>query len=111
MNFTDTMIFVTPCCKTGRWAPDWSPAAIAARRETLQQLERDWRGIDTTGWSRPAQVDYRLLGSAIARVHWELDIVRGWRRNPMFYLDQTLSVLHDDLLRAPPSGARADGGD
>ncbi|HYL30797.1 MAG TPA: DUF885 family protein [Gemmatimonadales bacterium] len=84
------------------WTPDWSPPAMAPRRETLHELERDWRGIDTTGWSRPAQVDYRLLGSAIARVHWELDIVRGWRRNPMFYLDQTLSVLHDDLLRAPP---------
>jgi uncharacterized protein (DUF885 family) len=87
------------------WAPDWSPAAVAARRETLHRLEREWRAIDTTGWSRPAQVDYRLLGSAIARVHWELDIVRGWRRNPMFYLDQTLSVLHDDLLRAPPFDA------
>lgn len=84
------------------WTPDWSPAAMAARRETLGQLEREWRSIDTTGWSRAAQVDYRLLGSAIARVHWELDIVRGWRRNPVFYLDQTLSVLHDDLLRAPP---------
>ena len=87
------------------WAPDWSPATIAARRQTLRELEREWRGIDTTGWSRPAQVDYRLLGSAIARVHWELDIVRGWRRNPMFYLEQTLSVLHDDLLRAPPFDA------
>ncbi|HEX9054561.1 MAG TPA: DUF885 family protein [Gemmatimonadales bacterium] len=84
------------------WAPDWSPAAIAARRETLQRLEREWRGVDTTGWRRPAQVDYRLLGSAIARVHWELDGVRAWRRDPMFYLEQTLSVLHDDLLRAPP---------
>jgi uncharacterized protein DUF885 len=87
------------------WAPDWSSAAMAARRETLQRLEREWHGMDTTGWSRPAQVDYRLLGSAIARVHWELDIVRGWRRNPMFYLDQTLSVLHDDLLQAPPFDA------
>jgi hypothetical protein len=89
------------------WLPDWSAAAIGARRETLRRLEREWRGIDTTGWARPAQVDYRLLGSAIARVHWELDGVRAWRRNPMFYLGQTLSVLHDDLLRAPPfDGAR-----
>ncbi len=84
------------------WTPDWSPAAVAARRETLERLEREWRGMDTTGWSRTAQVDYRLLGSATARVHWELDGVRAWRRNPMFYLEQTLSVLHDDLLRAPP---------
>ncbi|MGE5230794.1 MAG: DUF885 family protein, partial [Deltaproteobacteria bacterium] len=87
------------------WTPDWSPEAMASRRETLARLERAWRAIDTTGWARPAQVDYRLLGSAIARVHWELDGVRAWRRNPMFYLEQTLSVLHDDLLRAPPFDA------
>lgn len=84
------------------WAPDWSSTAVGARRETLRRLEREWRGIDTTGWARPAQVDYRLLGSAIARVHWELDIVRAWRRNPTFYLEQTIGVLHRDLLRAPP---------
>jgi uncharacterized protein (DUF885 family) len=84
------------------WMPDWAPATVAARREMLRRLEQEWRGIDTTGWSRPTQVDYRLLGSAIARVHWELDIVRGWRRDPTFYVAQVLSVLHDDLLRAPP---------
>jgi hypothetical protein len=87
------------------WVPDWSPAAVSARRERLRQLEREWRGIDTTGWARPAQVDYRLLGSAIARVHWELDIVRAWRRNPVFYLEQTVGVLHRALLRAPPFDA------
>lgn len=87
------------------WVPDWSPAAVGARRERLRQLEREWRGVDTTGWARPAQVDYRLLGSAIARVHWELDIVRAWRRNPMFYLEQTVGALHRDLLRAPPFDA------
>ncbi len=84
------------------WVPDWSSTAVGARRESLRRLEREWRGIDTTGWARPAQVDYRLLGSAIARVHWELDIVRAWRRNPTFYLEQTIGVLHRDLLRAPP---------
>ena len=89
------------------WVPDWSSTAVGARRESLRRLEREWRGIDTTGWARPAQVDYRLLGSAIARVHWELDIVRAWRRNPTFYLEQTIGVLHRDLLRAPPfDGAR-----
>jgi uncharacterized protein (DUF885 family) len=88
------------------WVPDWSAATVRARRETLRQLEREWRAVDTTGWARPAQVDYRLLGSAIARVHWELDVVRGWRRNPVFYLDQTVGALHQDLLRRPPFDAQ-----
>lgn len=93
--------------RPAEWVPDWAPATVTARRETLRRVEGEWRAIDTTGWGRPAQVDYRLLGSAIARVHWELDVVKAWRRNPMFYLAQTLSVLHDDLLRAPPfDGAR-----
>ena len=84
------------------WVPDWSLTAVAARRKTLRAFEGEWRAIDTTRWSRPAQVDYRLIGSALARVHWELDVARGWRRNPLFYLEQTIGVLHEDLLRPPP---------
>lgn len=84
------------------WVPDWSANAVAARRKSLDAFEREWRTIDTTGWDRPAQVDYRLTGSALARVHWELDLTRGGRRNPLFYLEQTIGVLHEDLLRPPP---------
>jgi uncharacterized protein (DUF885 family) len=84
------------------WVPDWSANAVAARRKALGAFEREWRAIDTTGWDRPAQVDYRLIGSALARVRWELDVTRGWRRNPLFYLEQTIGVLHEDLLRPPP---------
>lgn len=84
------------------WVPDWSVTTVAARRKALGGFEVEWRAVDTTGWSRAAQVDYRLLGSALARVHWELDITRGWRRNPLFYLEQTVGVLHQDLLRPPP---------
>jgi hypothetical protein len=84
------------------WVPDWSVAAVAARRKSLAAFEGEWRSLDTTGWTRSAQVDYRLMGSALARVHWELDVTRGWRRNPLFYLEQTIGVLHQDLLRPPP---------
>lgn len=87
------------------WLPDWSPAAVAARRRALARFEREWRAIDTTGWSRAAQVDYRLIGSALARVRWELDGTRAWRRNPLFYLEQTLGALHESLLRPPPFDA------
>jgi hypothetical protein len=54
------------------------------------------------------QVDYRLIGSAIARVHWELDIERGWLRNPGFYVDQTVGSVFDALIAPPPvTAARA----
>jgi len=84
------------------WVPDWSVTTVAARRKALRGFEGEWRALDTTRWSRSAQVDYRLVGSALARVHWELDVTRGWRRNPLFYLEQTIGALHEDLLRPPP---------
>jgi hypothetical protein len=87
------------------WLPDWSPAAVRARREARRRFEREWRGIDTTGWSRAAQVDYRLMGSALARVDWELEVTRGWKRNPLFYLEQTLGALHERLTPPPPFDA------
>ncbi|MDQ2870713.1 MAG: DUF885 domain-containing protein, partial [Acidobacteriota bacterium] len=33
---------------------------------------------------------------------WELDVERGWERNPMFYVDQTAGAVLDALVRPPP---------
>ena len=50
------------------WVPDWSPDAVAAQRHQLAEFELSWQqlGRDTEAWSRPLQVDYRLIGSALA---------------------------------------------
>ncbi len=48
------------------------------------------------------QVDYRLMGSALARVHWELNLNRRWQRDPTFYLEQTLTPVLETLLSPPP---------
>ncbi|MBV9175228.1 MAG: DUF885 family protein [Chloroflexi bacterium] len=88
------------------WAPDWSPDAVAARRETLVDLEREWRAMATDAasgaWAIEQQVDYRLIGSALARVRWELDVLRGWQRNPHFYVHQTLGTIFEALLPPAP---------
>ena len=84
------------------WVPDWSQPAVAGRRQALRAFEDRWKKLEVSGWPIPRQVDYRLLGSALARVRWELDITRGWRRNPMFYLDQTLGAIFERLLQPPP---------
>ena len=91
------------------WLPDWSRDAIAARRKTLAGFEQRYRAIDASAWPVPRQVDYRLIGSALARVTWELDGAPAWRRDPSFYIQQALGPVFDVLLPPPPvTAARAD---
>ena len=70
----------------------------------MTAFENRWKelGKDVRNRSRPETVDYLLVGSAIARARWELDYVRGWQRNPWFYLDQTLASLFVSLTQPPP---------
>ncbi len=84
------------------WTPDWSPQAIAQERETLAAFEKRWKEMDSGRWAIPRQVDYWLIGSALARVGWELYVTRGWQRNPNFYIEQTLGSVFDRLLEPPP---------
>jgi hypothetical protein len=84
---------------------DWSPEKVAQRRTELAAFETRWKVIDVAGESIPLQVDYRLIGSALARARWELDIERGWQRNPVFYIQQTLGSFQLLLLPPPPFDA------
>src|SRR6185369_12712278 len=84
------------------WIPDWSPDAIERRRSDLANFTIRHREIDPQAWPISQQVDYRLIASAITRVHWELNITRGQEGNPGFYIDQTLGLLFLALLPPPP---------
>ena len=53
----------------------------------------------------PDRVDHRLLRSAIARVHWESDVLRV-RGIPRFWTDQALGPVFDALLRPGVDAAR-----
>ncbi|HZJ54903.1 MAG TPA: DUF885 family protein [Myxococcaceae bacterium] len=83
------------------WAPDWSSASIARRRTTLAELEKRFRALPVRT-EIPAEVDRRLLGSALARVRWETELNPGWRQNPAFYVDQALASPHELLVIPPP---------
>lgn len=84
------------------WVPDWSRQTIDRRREELADLTRRWREFDPKSWPIDHQVDYRLIGSALARAHFELDVIRIHERNAGFYVDQTLGLLFLSLLKPPP---------
>lgn len=84
------------------WVPDWSPEAVAAARRRRDELVARWQDLDVGSQPVAVQVDRRLIGSVLARVRWELDILRSWQRDPSFYVDQTLGVVFDALLQPPP---------
>jgi hypothetical protein len=88
--------------RPANWAPDWSAKAFALRRRELGHFRRRHKEMDVRSWPVPQQVDYRLIGSAIARAHWELNVTCGQERNPGFYVDQTLGLLFLSLLKPPP---------
>lgn len=88
---------------------DWSPSAMRARREAHEGFADRYRRIEVPEVDISGQVDRRLLGSALARVRWELDLSRAWQRDPAFYVDQSLVCVYNLLLEPPPFGAqRAD---
>jgi uncharacterized protein (DUF885 family) len=87
---------------------DWSRAEVNNQRKDLAEFEARWKKLDATGWPTPKQVDYKLIGSALSRVHWELDINPRWKRDPNFYIAQTLTPVVEALtVPGPYNGARS----
>ncbi len=87
---------------------DWSRASIDQRRNDLKQFETRWKNIDPSSWPVSQQVDYKLIGSALSRVRWELDVNPRWKRDPNFYIAQTLTALVEALtVPAPYDEARS----
>jgi len=84
---------------------DWSRARIENQRKELAEFEARWKKLDPTQWAIPEQVDYRLIGSALARVRWELDINPSWKRDPNFYIAQTLTAVVEALTVPGPYDA------
>jgi uncharacterized protein (DUF885 family) len=87
---------------------DWSAAAIDKRTRELKEFDARYEKIDPSGWPIPQQVDYRLVGSALSRVHWELEVNPRWKRDPNFYIEQTLTPIVEALtVPAPYDEARS----
>ncbi|WP_066782131.1 DUF885 family protein, partial [Sphingomonas sp. CCH5-D11] len=84
------------------WAPDWTPAGVTAQRAKLAAFDARWKALASAPRSPQERTDYRLVGSALARVHWELDHVAAWQRQPHFYVAQAIEPVFEVLLPPPP---------
>ncbi len=89
------------------WTPRWSAGDVAGYRGDLADFERRLAALPAAE-DRTEEVDRRLLGSAFARVRWELDVLRTWQTQPRFYVDQTLGVVFDLLTVPDPDAARVE---
>src|SRR5947209_6831169 len=87
------------------WLPDFSASAVESYRRDLAGFADRLARIDPGG-DRAAAVDHRLVRSALARVRWELDVLGTWRRQPGFWVDQTLGCVFDLLTRPGVDAAR-----
>ena len=81
---------------------DWSRSSVEAREQQLRGFEDRFGRIDYSKWPVPQQVDYRLTGSAISRARYEIEVNARWKRDPNFYIEQTLTPLVEALTVPPP---------
>jgi uncharacterized protein (DUF885 family) len=87
---------------------DWSRASIDQRKKDLAGFEARWKKLNPAQWPLPKQVDSKLIGSALSRVRWELEVNPRWKRDPNFYIEQTLTALAESLtIPAPYDEARS----
>ncbi|PZA20175.1 hypothetical protein [Modestobacter versicolor] len=84
------------------WVPRFAAADVEAARETRAGFADRLAALDLAGADVATRVDAALLGSVLARVHWELDVLRSWQRDPSFWVDQTLGTVFDALVQPPP---------
>jgi uncharacterized protein (DUF885 family) len=80
----------------------WSGKDVAGYQQRIAAFDKEWRALDVSAAPVPVQVDYRLIGSAIARVYWELQVIPDWKRNPFFYVDQGLTSVQMLMLVHEP---------
>ena len=65
--------------------PDYAPATNARRLIALRQLQKRLRGIDTTGWRVPEQVDLHIVRAEMNGMFYNLTVLTPWSRDPAYY--------------------------
>ena len=66
--------------------PDYSPAAMAKKREGLEKFRKRLEAIDPNGWPIPQKVDFVLVWAEMNGMEFYLRVLKPWWRDPVFYL-------------------------
>ena len=82
--------------------PDYGAAAMAAKAAALPQWRRQLEAIDTQGWPREQQSDYRLVQAEMNGLDFNLRVLKRWARDPAFYVS-VWAARTDVPLREGPT--------
>src|SRR5688572_11481029 len=82
--FTEWRQFQRP--KSVNDVPDYTAAAMTAQQRALPELQRRLAALDTAGWSRAQQVDWRIVRAEMNGLDFDHRVLRPWVQNPAFYV-------------------------
>ena len=81
--FADWRTFVLPA--TTDFKPDYSVAAMAAKRAEFPKYMAQLKAIDTSGWPKGALIDYKLVQAEMNGLDFDFRVLMPWARDPTFY--------------------------
>ena len=65
--------------------PDYSAAAMAHQFDSLKIMQANLSRMDTTGWTKDQQIDYRLVEAHMHGLEFNHRIMHRWSRDPAYY--------------------------
>jgi len=66
-------------------APDYRDETFESRHPEFLNLKAELEAMDTTGWSIPDQVDYRVVWAELNGYDFNYRVLKPWERDPAFY--------------------------
>ncbi len=81
--FKEWRAFENPPLRDG--APDYTQESFDSRWPVFKDLHQKLQEIDTTDWSIPHQVDWRIVHAEMNGYDFNHHILKPWQRDPAFY--------------------------
>ncbi|SIN98053.1 protein of unknown function [Algoriphagus halophilus] len=81
--FKNWRAFETPPLHEG--APDYRKETFEKRQTEFKKIQTQFSQLDTSGWTIPEQVDYRIVKAELNGYDFNQRILKPWERDPAFY--------------------------
>ncbi len=81
--------------------PDYRSSAMSTQQRQLVAMQKRLTGFDTTSWTVPQRVDYRLVEAEMNGLDFDHRVLRPWARDPAFYVTVFLEQSDQPAREGP----------